>query len=82
MDFIIINNMIFNKRAIRNVHVERIMDASYKIVVETDDQDYYPETCMSEEYANEVIKKIFAQLNSINIIDGWQIEVNKGGKYK
>lgn len=63
MDFIIINNMIFNKRIIRNIHVERIMDASYKIVVETDDQDYYPETCMSEEYANELIKKIFRQLN-------------------
>ena len=63
MDFIIINNMIFNKKYIRNIHIERIMDASYKIVVETDDQDYYPETCTSQEYANEVIKKIFAQLN-------------------
>ena len=63
MDFIIINNMIFNKRIIRNVHVERIMDASYKIVVETDGEDYYPETCTSQEYANEVIKKIFRQLN-------------------
>ena len=77
MDFIIINNMIFNKRVIRNVHVERIMDASYKIVVETDDQDYYPETCMSEEYANEVIKKIFRQLNETIIVDGYKIEVKK-----
>lgn len=63
MDFIIINNMIFNKRIIRNIHVERIMDASYKIVVETDGEDYYPETCTSQEYANETIKKIFRQLN-------------------
>ena len=77
MDFIIINNMIFNKRVIRNIHVERIMDASYKIVVETDDQDYYPETCPSQEYANEIIKKIFAQLNEIIIVDGYKIEVKK-----
>lgn len=77
MDFIIINNMIFNKRIIRNVHVERIMDASYKIVVETDDQDYYPETCTSEEYANETIKKIFRQLNETIIVDGYKIKVKK-----
>jgi hypothetical protein len=32
---------------------------------------------MSEEYANETIKKIFAQLNTINIVDGFKIEVNK-----
>lgn len=77
MDFIIINNMIFNKRVIRNIHVERIMDGSYKIVVETDDTDYYPETCMSLEYANEVIKKIFAQLNQTIIVDGYKIEIKK-----
>lgn len=82
MDFIIINNMIFNKKDIHVVRVERIMNASYQIVVETDDQDYYPETCTSLEYANELIKKIFSQLNSINIIDGFKIEVNKGGKLK
>lgn len=64
MDFIIINNMIFNKKDIRVVRVERIMDASYKIVVETDDADYYPETCTSKEYADELIKKIFLQLNA------------------
>lgn len=63
MDFIIINNMIFDKSAIRNIHIERIMDGSYKIVVETDGEDYYPETCTSQEYANELIKKIFRQLN-------------------
>ena len=77
MDFIIINNMIFNKRVIRNVHVERIMDASYKIVVETDDTDYYPETCPSQEYANDLIKKIFRQLNETIIVDGYKIEVKK-----
>ena len=65
MDFIIINNMIFNKKCIRNIHIERIMDGSYKIVVETDGEDYYPETCASEEYANEVIKKVFRQLNQV-----------------
>jgi hypothetical protein len=53
------------------------MDASYKIVVETDDQDYYPETCMSEEYANEVIKKIFRQLNETIIVDSYKIEIKK-----
>lgn len=77
MDFIIINNMIFNKRIIRNIHVERIMDASYKIVVETDSEDYYPETCTSQEYANELIKKIFRQLNETIIVDGYKIEIKK-----
>lgn len=67
MDFIIINNMIFNKKYIRNIHVERIMDASYQIVVETDSEDYCPEICMSQEYANELIKKIFRQLNKTTI---------------
>ena len=70
MDFIIINYMIFNKSDIRNIHVERIADSSYRIVVETDDCDYYPETCTSEESANETIKKIFAQLNTINVLIG------------
>lgn len=77
MDFIIINNMIFNKRIIRNIHVERNMDASYKIVVETDSEDYYPEICMSQEYANELIKKIFRQLNETIIVDGYKIEIKK-----
>ena len=72
-NFIIINYMIFNKNVIRNIHVERAMDSSYRIVVEADGQDYYPETCMSEEYANETIKKIFAQLNQINIADDFKI---------
>lgn len=72
-NFIIINYIIFNKNIIRNIHVERIMDSSYRIVVETDDQDYYLETYMSEEYANETIKKIFAQLNQINIADDFKI---------
>ena len=74
---VVINNMIFNKKVIRNVRVERIMDASYKIVVETNDQDYYPETCTSLEYANELIKKIFAQLNETIIVDGYKIEIKK-----
>jgi hypothetical protein len=53
------------------------MDASYKIVVETDDTDYYPETCTSQEYANETIKKIFRQLNETIIVDSYKIEVKK-----
>ena len=76
-NFIIINYIIFNKNIIRNIHVERIMDSSYRIVVETDDQDYYLETYMSEEYANETIKKIFAQLNQINIADDFKIQEEK-----
>ena len=77
MDFIIINNMIFNKSVIRNIHATRIADTLYEIVVETDDQDYCPQTCTSEEYANETIKKIFTQLNTVNIVDGFKVEVNK-----
>jgi hypothetical protein len=53
------------------------MDASYKIVVETDGEDYYPETCASKEYANELIKKIFRQLNETIILDGYKIEIKK-----